>query len=297
MTLPKHVTIVEVSPRDGLQNEMTILPTPIKVDFIHRLATTGLKVIEATSFVSPKWVPQLADHRQVMQEVKRQTGIAYPVLVPNTKGMEAAIESGVKEIAVFTTTSETFSKKNANCSLAESINRIRDIIAMANVHHVSVRGYISCITACPYEGVIAINQTVKVTKQLIDLGCEQVSLGDTMGVATAGEVHQLLEALLLQVSPEQIAVHFHDTYGQALANIYVSLEYGIATIDSSVAGLGGCPYSPGASGNVATEDVLYMLNGLGIETGVDLHQLIKIGRFICQQLGQKVRSKVSQASQ
>jgi hydroxymethylglutaryl-CoA lyase len=295
MGLPKQVTLVEVSPRDGLQNEAVIVPSAVKLEFIERLADCGLKIIESASFVSPKWVPQMADHREVTQGIHRRLGVKYPALVPNLKGMESAIAAGAKEISVFTATSATFSKKNANCSLAESMQRIQEIIALAQQHKIPVRGYISCAIACPYEGPIAPQQTTAVAKQLMEMGCEQISLGDTIGAGTPGDVKKLLDTLLPQIPLDQTAMHFHDTYGQALANIYVSLEYGIHIIDSSVAGLGGCPYARSATGNAATEDVVYMLNGLGIETGVNLNQLLSAGRFICQHLAHPPRSKVAAA--
>jgi len=295
MSLPRRITLVEVSPRDGLQNEAVFVPTAVKIEFIDRLADCGLKVIESASFVSPKWVPPMADHSEVIKGIHRRPGIRYPALIPNTRGMELELEAGVKEISVFTATTETFSKKNANCSRDESMRRIRDVIAIARQHHIPVRGYISCVIACPYEGAVAPQQTVKVAEQLIDLGCEQISLGDTIGVGTPGDVKRLLDALLKKMPVEKTAVHFHDTYGQALANIYVSLEYGIHIIDSSVAGLGGCPYARSATGNVATEDLVYMLNGLQIETGVDLKKLLAVGQFICQHLEHPPRSKVSAA--
>ena len=295
MTLPQQVTIVEVGPRDGLQNEKVILPTEVKIDFIQKLADCGVKIIESTSFVSPKWVPQMADHEDVIKGIQRKTGVSYPALVPNVHGMELAIAAGIQEISVFTATSETFSKKNANCSLQESMQRIAEVIELAQQHHIPVRGYISCVIACPYEGEIAPKQSAQVAKQLMDLGCEQISLGDTIGIGTPGTVNKLLDAVQAVVPVEKTAVHFHDTYGQALANIYVSLEHGIHIIDSSVAGLGGCPYARSATGNVATEDVVYMLNGLNIATGIDLHQLIQVGQWICQRLNHPTRSKVSQA--
>lgn len=295
MALPKQVTLVEVSPRDGLQNETVIVPTAVKIEFIQRLTDCGLKVIESASFVSPKWVPQMADHTEVIKGIQHRSGVSYPALVPNVRGMELAIAAGVKEIAVFTATSETFSKKNANCSLSESLHRISEIIALAQQHHIPVRGYISCVIACPYEGAMPPQQTVKVAQQLIDMGCEQISLGDTIGVGTPGSVKKLLDALIPQVPVDKIAVHFHDTYGQALTNIYVSLGYGIHIIDSSVAGLGGCPYAHSATGNVATEDVVYMLNGLNITTGVNLQKILDAGNFICQHLNHPIRSKVGQA--
>jgi hydroxymethylglutaryl-CoA lyase len=294
MIFPRQVTLVEVSPRDGLQNEAVFVPTSIKIEFIQRLADCGLPCIESTSFVSPKWVPAMADHSQVIQGLNRKNGVSYPALVPNLKGMELAIEAGVREISVFTATTETFSKKNANCSLSESMQRIWEVISLADKHHIPVRGYISCAIACPYEGAVEPLKTATVAKQLINMGCSQISLGDTIGVGHPESVKKLLEAVLKEVAVDKTAVHFHDTYGQALANIYVSLEYGIHIIDSSVAGLGGCPYARNATGNVATEDVVYMLNGLNIHTGVDLEKLIKTGYFICQHLSHPPHSKLAQ---
>ncbi len=293
MQLPKKVTLVEVSPRDGLQNEKVIVPSTVKIEFIELLADAGLPVIESASFVSPKWVPQMADHLEVIKGIQRLAGVSYPALIPNAHGMNLAVSAGIKEISVFTATSETFSKKNANCSLAESMHRIKEVIDIAKKHDIPVRGYISCVIACPYEGHIDPKKTAKVSKQLLDLGCEQISLGDTIGVGTPGNVKKLLDAVLTQIPVEKTAVHFHDTYGQALANIYVSLEYGIHIIDSSVAGLGGCPYARSATGNVATEDVVYMLQGLDIETGVNLQTLLTAGNFICQYLGHPPRSKLA----
>lgn len=294
MNLPKQVTLVEVGPRDGLQNEVVVVPTSTKLEFIQLLGDAGLPIIESTSFVSPKWVPQMADHTDVIKSIDRKPGVSYPALVPNVHGMELAIAAGIQEISVFTATSETFSKKNANCSLQESLQRIAEVIALAKQHHIPVRGYISCVIACPYEGEIPPQQSAQVAKQLMEMGCEQISLGDTIGTGTPGTVKKLLDAVLAQVPVEKTAVHFHDTYGQALANIYVSLEYGIHIIDSSVAGLGGCPYARSATGNVATEDVVYMLNGLNIKTGVDLPKLLAAGKFICHHLGHPSRSKLSQ---
>ena len=290
--MKRKMTLVEVSPRDGLQNEKIFVPTATKIEFINRLADSGLTIIESTSFVSPKWVPQMADHSEVIQGIQRREGVKYPALVPNVRGMEMAIEANVKEISVFTATSETFSKKNANCTLAESMQRIEQVIQLAQRNQIPVRGYISCVFVCPYEGPIAPEKTVEVAKQLINLGCEQISLGDTLGAGTPGDVKKLMDRLLVEIPVDQTAVHFHDTYGQALANIYASLEYGVHIIDSSVAGLGGCPYAKSATGNVATEDVVYMLNGLGIEHGVDLEKLISTGHFICQFLNHPPRSKL-----
>ena len=241
MNLPKQVTLVEVGPRDGLQNEVVVVPTSTKLEFIQLLADAGLPIIESTSFVSPKWVPQMADHADVIKSIQRKPGVRYPALVPNVHGMELAIAAGIQEISVFTATSETFSKKNANCSLPESMQRIAEVIALAKKQHIPVRGYISCVIACPYEGEISPEQSARVAKQLVEMGCEQISLGDTIGTGTPGAVKKLLDAVLKQVPVEKTAMHFHDTYGQALANIYVSLEYGIHIIDSSVSRLGRLP--------------------------------------------------------
>lgn len=293
--LPKRVKLVEVGPRDGLQNEAMLVPTPVKIEFINRLSETGLSVIETTSFVSPKWVPQLADQSEVFQGITKMPGVSYPVLVPNVKGLETAIALGVQEIAVFTTPSELFCQKNTNCSVAESLERIKAMMLMASENNVRVRGYLSCVLGCPYQGDIPPSAVATLAKQLVDLGCYEISLGDTIGVGTVLKTMRLLENVIQKIPREKIAVHFHDTYGQALTNIYVALQSGIAIIDSSVAGLGGCPYAKGASGNVATEDVLYLLNGLDIETGVNLSKLIEAGQFITSHLGCTVRSKVGQA--
>jgi hydroxymethylglutaryl-CoA lyase len=293
MTLPKKVTIVEVGPRDGLQNEPKNIPTALKIEFINQLSQTGLKIIEATSFVSPKWIPQLADHSEVLRDISHHPKVKYPVLVPNEQGLTDALNAGAKEIAVFTAASETFNQKNINCSIEESLNRIAKVIAIAKKHNMAVRGYVSCALGCPYEGKITPAQVLAVAEKLIHLGCYQVSLGDTIGVGTPNRAQALIDHVSKKIPVEKIAVHFHDTYAQALANIYVCLEKGISTIDSSVAGLGGCPYAPGAGGNVATEDVVYLLNGLDIESGVDLPRLAQAGRLICDYLQQPPRSKVS----
>ncbi|VVC77305.1 3-hydroxy-3-isohexenylglutaryl-CoA/hydroxy-methylglutaryl-CoA lyase [Aquicella siphonis] len=295
MTFPHHIKIVEVSPRDGLQNESQILPAPVKIEFINLLSQTGLPVIETTSFVSPKWIPQLADGSDVYQGIQKNPKVVYPVLVPNMKGLEAAIAVGVKDIAVFTTPSEAFSQKNANCSVTESLHRIAEVVEMAKKKRIRVRGYLSCVLGCPYEGKIAPEKVGEIGEILLRMGCYEISLGDTIGVGTPPKIKRLLEVVSRHVPLKYLAVHFHDTYGQALVNIYSALEFGIGIIDSSVAGLGGCPYAKGASGNVATEDVVHMLNGMGIETGVDLKQLIVAGRFISKQLGRIPQSKVNLA--
>jgi len=295
MNLPNRVKMVEVGPRDGLQNEAINVPTHIKIELIERLADAGLQVVEAASFVSPKWVPQMADSAQVMAGIKCKAGVSYPVLVPNMKGFEAAVAAGVQEIAVFSAASETFSKKNTNCSIAEGLERFSAVCEAAHSRNILVRGYISCVLGCPYEGEVAPGKVADVATLLYSMGCYEISLGDTIGVGTPGKTKAMLEAVVEKIPVEKLAGHFHDTYGQALANVYAALECSVAVIDSSVAGLGGCPYARGASGNVASEDVLYMLNGLGITTGVDLDKLINAGQFISDYLGRPPVSKVSLA--
>lgn len=295
MSLPKFVKLVEVSPRDGLQNEKQILPTALKIDFINRLSETGLSVIEATSFVSPKWIPQLADATSVYTGIQKKMGVSYPVLVPNRQGLENALTVGVRDIAVFATPSEQFSQKNTHCSVAESIERIKEVIQSAKQHDMRIRGYLSCVLGCPYEGEMDPEKVVSLAEVLLNMGCDEISLGDTIGVGTPLKTKQLLQLALRKIPLESIAVHFHDTYGQALTNIYVALELGISVIDSAVAGLGGCPYAKGATGNVATEDVLYMLTEMDIETHVDLKKLIEVGQFISHQLGRRPNSRVSLA--
>lgn len=290
---PKEVTIVEVGPRDGLQNESKNIPTALKIDFINQLSTVGLKIIEATSFVSPKWVPQMADHNAVMTGIQRRPNVRYTALVPNEQGLKDALNCDVQEIAVFTAASETFSQKNTNCSIEESLNRIAAVIAGAKKHPIPVRGYVSCTLGCPFEGEINPQHVQRIAEKLITLGCYQVSLGDTIGVGTPHKVQKLIDVVSQKIPLDTLAVHFHDTYAQALVNIYAALEKGITTVDSSVAGLGGCPYAPGAGGNVATEDVVYLLNGLGIDNGVNLKKLAAIGRMICDHLAITPRSKVS----
>ncbi len=295
MSFPKHVRIYEVGPRDGLQNEKVILPAAVKIDLINRLSETGLTHIEATSFVSPKWVPQMGDAAEVMAGIARKSGVTYPVLVPNEKGMESAVAAGVTEIAVFAAASESFSQKNINCSIAESLERFKPVIARARENNIKVRGYVSCVVGCPYEGLIAPDKVADVSARLRDMGCYEISLGDTIGVGTPNKVQDMLNAVIKRVPVAELALHCHDTYGQALVNIYAGLQAGIAVIDSSVAGLGGCPYAQGASGNVATEDVLYMLNGMGIETGVDLNKIIDVAWFISGHLNKKPVSNVANA--
>lgn len=291
--LLKHVKIVEVGPRDGLQNEAVSVPANIKIDFINRLSDTGLAVIEAGSFVSPKWIPQMADSDEVLRNILHKPGVSYPVLVPNLKGLEAALHCGAQEIAIFGAASESFSQKNINCSIEESLNRFADVMAVAKQHQLRVRGYVSCVLGCPYEGEIKPEAVAHVATKLFNMGCYEISLGDTIGVGTPGKAQLLIDVVSKQIPLENLAVHFHDTYGQALANIFAVLEKGINVVDSSVAGLGGCPYAKGASGNVASEDVVYMLNGLDIHTGIDLDKLIVAGQFICNYLNKKPQSKVA----
>ena len=294
-SLPVRVRMVEVGPRDGLQNEAEILPAAVKIALIDRLSAAGLPVVEATSFVSPKWVPQMADAAEVMAGIARRPGTVYPVLVPNRRGFEAAMAAGAEEVAVFAAASESFSRRNINCSIAESMARFEPVMAAAQAADVRVRGYVSCVLGCPYEGEVAPAKVAEVAGQLAAMGCYEVSLGDTIGVGTPGKAAAMIEAVARVLVRDRLAVHFHDTYGQALANILAALEAGVGVVDSSVAGLGGCPYAPGAGGNVASEDVLYMLRGLGIETGVDLDALIETGRFISERLGRPPASKVSRA--
>ena len=293
--LPQRVRIVEVGPRDGLQNEPRAVPTAVKIALIEKLARAGLKAIEATAFVSPKWVPQLADHAEVMRGLRRHSGVAYPVLVPNMKGFEAALAAGAQEVAVFGAASETFSQKNINCSIAESLERFRPVIEAAKQHGLRVRGYVSCVLGCPYEGEVKPDAVAGVAAQLYDMGCDEISLGDTIGVGTPAKTQTLLEAVARRVPVNQLAGHYHDTYGQALVNIYASLEMGVTVFDSSVAGLGGCPYAPGAAGNVATEDLVYLLDGMGVESGVDLELLCEASAYICTALEREPQSKVARA--
>ncbi|HEB27465.1 MAG TPA: hydroxymethylglutaryl-CoA lyase [Porticoccus sp.] len=300
MTLPKKVKIVEVGPRDGLQNEPQPISTEVKIELIHRLADTGLSYIEAGSFVNPKWVPQMAGSDEVFQGIERKAGVTYAALTPNFQGFERAVAVHANEVAIFAAASESFSQKNINCSIDESLDRFSPIMEAAKSSELPVRGYISCVVGCPYEGEVDTNKVAEVAVRLHDMGCYEVSLGDTTGVGTPGSITRVIETVADRVSIHRLAVHLHDTYGQALANIYASLQMGIDVVDSSVAGLGGCPYvkdngAKGASGNVATEDLVYMLNGLGIEHGVDLDKLIEAGRFITEQLGRENGSKVSKA--
>lgn len=293
--LPAKVRIVDVGPRDGLQNEKGEVPTAIKLELIERLADAGIRSIEATAFVSPKWIPQMADHTEVLEGIRRRPGVSYPVLTPNLKGFEAAKAAGATEVAVFGAASEAFSKKNINCSIAESLERFRLVVENALKEKISVRGYISCVVACPYEGEVAPAKVAEVAGALYDMGCCEISLGDTIGAATPGKTQRMIEACLKRVPVEKLAGHYHDTYGQALANIYASMELGVATFDSSVSGLGGCPYAKGASGNVATEDVLYLLQGLGIETGIDLAKVVETGVWISSYLKREPGSRAGRA--
>ena len=290
-----HVRIVEVAPRDGLQNEKTLLPTATKIELIERLADTGLKAIEATSFVSPKWVPQMADAAEVYAGIRKVPGVSYPVLVPNLAGYERARSVGVTEIAVFTAASEGFSRKNINASIDESIERFEPVIERARVDGVKVRGYVSTVLGCPYQGEVPVADVVRVAARLHALGCYEVSLGDTIGVGTPAKARAMLRAVAKEVPMSALAVHFHDTYGQALANILACLEEGVRTVDSAVSGTGGCPYAQGASGNVATEDVVYMLHGMGLHTGVDLDRLVAVGAWLAARLGRETASRVTRA--
>ncbi len=295
MSLPTRIKIVEVGPRDGLQNETAVIPTAIKLQLIEMLADAGLDVIEATAFVSPKWVPQMADHRDIMHGILRRDAVSYPVLVPNQQGFEAALAANCDEIALFTAASETFCRKNTNCSIDESFSRFEPIIERALDRGIKVRGYISCVLGCPYEGEIKPTISAELALRLHQLGCHEISLGDTIGVGTPLAARKLIDAVGRNVPIKKLAVHFHDTFGQALANIYAVMEQGIAIIDSSISGLGGCPYAKGAAGNVATEDVVYMLHGMGRDTGIDLDKLVDAAAFICDHLKRPPASKVTRA--
>ncbi len=291
----QSVRIVEVGPRDGLQNEPGEVPTAVKVELIERLADAGLGAVEATAFVSPKWIPQMADHTEVLERIRRKPGVSYPVLTPNLKGFEAARAAGAAEVAIFAAASEAFSRKNINCSIAESLERFAPVLAEAKKHQVKVRGYVSCVLGCPYEGEVPPAKVAQVAGALYEMGCYEVSLGDTIGVGTPGKTKAMVEACAGRVPLAKLAGHYHDTYGQALANIYASLELGVSTFDSSIAGLGGCPYAAGASGNVSTEDVVYMMQGLGIRTGVDLDKLVEVGAWISGFLKRESSSKAARA--
>jgi len=291
----ERISIVEVGPRDGLQNEATVLPSAIKISLIEQLADAGLPVVEAGSFVSPKWVPQMASSSEVLRDMRRKPGVRYPVLVPNMRGYEDARAVGVDEIAVFAAASEAFSRKNINCSIAESLDRFHPVCDKAREDGVRVRGYISCVLGCPYEGDVPVKRVVEVADELVEMGCAEISLGDTIGVGTPRRAASMLREVARSVPMNRLAVHFHDTYGQALSNILACVDAGVEIIDSSVAGLGGCPYARGASGNVGTEDVVYMLHGMGISTGIDLQKLVAAGAFVTGQIGRPPASKAAQA--
>ena len=291
--IAKKIQIVEVGPRDGLQNEKIWVETETKIALIEKLADSGLTKIEAASFVSPKWVPQMKDAFEVLSGIERRPGVTYPVLTPNLKGFERALEAGVTEVAVFGSASEAFSQKNINCSISESVERFRPVLEAAQKNSVRVRGYISCVLGCPYQGEVPFENVVNLAEKMLKMGCYEISLGDTIGIGTPLQAKKMVETVAEKVPVSNLALHFHDTRGQALANIYACLELGVSVIDASVSGLGGCPYAQGASGNVATEDVVYMLHGIGIKTGVDIEKLIETGRFISDVFGRLPQSRVS----
>ena len=295
MSIPKRVTLIEVGPRDGLQNEPTFVPSKQKIDLINQLSQTGLKHIEVTSFVSPKAIPQLADNVIVFDAINKPHDVHFSALIPNERGMQEALKAGLQNIAVFTAASESFNQRNINCSIADSIKRIKPVIHEARAHKLHVRAYISCVLGCPYEGSITPKQVASVTEQLLALGVDEISFGDTIGVGTPKQTLELIQTIRSLLPCEQIAMHFHDTYGQAIANTYAALTHGIYRFDSAIAGLGGCPYARGASGNVATEDILYLMHGLGIETGVDIFKVVNAGDMICKHLNRKNQSKVATA--
>ena len=294
--IPEKIQIVEVGPRDGLQNEKEWVPTKTKISLIEKLADAGLTKIEATSFVSPKWVPQLKDAHEVFTGIKRIYGVSYPVLTPNMKGFERALEADAKEIAVFSAASEEFTQKNTNCSIEESINGFRPVLEQAQKYNIPVRGYISCVLGCPYQGNVPVEDVANLAVKMTEMGCFQISLGDTIGAGTPVQAKRMVQKVSEKVPIPNLALHFHDTRGQALANIYACLELGVSVIDASVAGLGGCPYAKGATGNVATEDLVFMLHGMDVETGIDLNKLIETGRFISDVIGRVPQSRVSFAS-
>lgn len=294
-TLPAQVKIVDMGPRDGLQNEKEIIPVEVKVELINRLTAAGFPNIEAASFVSPKWVPQMATSSEVMQKIERKSGVIYSALVPNMQGLEAALAAQADEVVIFGAASEAFSQKNINCSIAESIERFREVAKLAKASHLRLRGSISCSFGCPYQGEVTTDAVADVVARLQDLGCDEIDIADTIGVGTARHVQTVFDAVSRQFPIKQLAAHFHDTYGQALANIYAALEVGVSIYHSSVAGLGGCPYAKGATGNVATEDVLYLMQGLGIKTGIDLQMVVDAGQFISQHLGRKAVSRAGNA--
>jgi hydroxymethylglutaryl-CoA lyase len=295
MNIPRKVKMVEVGPRDGLQNEARSVPTAVKIELIDRLADAGLPVIEATAFVSPKWVPQMADNAQVMAGIRRKPGVSYPVLVPNRKGLDAAIAAGCDEVVVFGAATEAFSRRNTNCTIAEGLARFSEVCAEAIAKGLRVRGDVSVCLGCPYEGEVKPEQVTRVARELFAMGCYEITIADTIGAGTPGKTRAVIEAVAKHIPAAKLAGHFHDTYGQALANTLAALECGVTTFDSSVAGLGGCPYAKGATGNIASEDVLYMLDGLGIETGVDMGKLIDAGEFICRELGRETLSRAARA--
>lgn len=295
MSKPAKIKIIEVGPRDGLQNESRIVPTMLKVELIDRLARTGISMIEVTSFVSPKWVPQMADSTEVMQQIRRQPGVNYSVLVPNLQGFEAALAAGADEVAVFASASETFSRKNINCTVAESLQRFQPVMKAAQLAGVRVRGYVSCVLGCPYEGEIVPEVVAKIARELVDLGCWEISLGDTIGIGTPEKARRMIDAVAQQVPIGLLSGHYHDTYGQALANVYASWQMGVTIFESSIAGLGGCPFAKGAGGNVATEDLVFMMQGLGLAQDIDLRGLVEAGAFISAALGRTTSSKTAQA--
>lgn len=295
MSLPQRVKLVDVGPRDGLQNEPGTVSTEVKIELIDRLAEAGLPAVEATSFVSPRWVPQMADNAQVMARIKRKPGVSYPVLVPNLKGLEAALAADVEEIAVFGAATEAFSQRNINCSIAESVDRFEAVCRTALASGVKVRGYVSVVLGCPFEGDVAPKAVADIAESLYQMGCYEVSLGDTIGAGTPGKTQRMIEAVARRVPIDKLGGHYHDTYGQAVANIFASLELGMSVFDSSIAGLGGCPYAPGATGNVATEDVVYLLDGLGIETGISMPRLLEAAAFICAALDRPTASRAGRA--
>jgi len=295
-TLPTHVTLVDVGPRDGLQNEAQPVPAATKIELVHRLQAAGLREIEVTSFVSPKWVPQMADNAEVMAGLTRQPGVRYSVLTPNMKGFEGALAAKADEVVIFAAASEAFSQRNINCTIAESIERFRPVAEAARAHGMKVRAAVSCALGCPYQGDVSIAAVDDVVQRLLDIGSHHIGIADTIGVGTAGQVQRVIETALKRVPLAELSGHFHDTYGQALTNIHACLQLGVHTFDASVAGLGGCPYAKGATGNVATEDVVYLLHGLGIHTGIDLDALVDAGAFISQALGRPTASRVARAT-
>ncbi len=295
MALPNKVKIVEVGPRDGLQNEKEIIAADIKIELVNRLTQAGFPNIEAASFVSPKWVPQMATSAEVMAGIARKSGVMYSALTPNMKGFEAALAAQADEVVIFGSASEAFSQKNINCSIAESIERFREVAQAAKQHHIRLRGSISCAFGCPYQGEVAPDSAADVVRRMRELGCDEIDIADTIGVGTPKKVQAVMTRVAQEFAIERLSGHFHDTYGQALANIYASLEVGIAIFHSSVAGLGGCPYAKGATGNVASEDVLYLMQGLGIDTGIDLDAVVDAGQFISQHLGRKAVSRAGNA--